>query len=52
MEKEENLTSIGLIGVIGVMLIVGGIFSLPFGILGIIIGILFVGGASKKVNSK
>lgn len=50
MKQEETHPGIGLSFAIGVMLIVGGIFTLPFGIVGIIIGFFLVSGASKKVD--
>ena len=50
-KKKENDSEIGLFFAVGIMLIVGGIFTLPFGLWGIIIGFGIIYVTSRKIDN-
>lgn len=50
MKNRKKEKSSGTLGAIGLMFLVGGIFTLPFGAVGIVLGIIliFVSGRNKE----
>lgn len=50
-KKDDEALGKMMSFVIGIMLITGGIFTLPFGLLGIIIGIILISSSGVMKNN-